>query len=94
LRIAVFVDGVWWHGHPDYFKPGLRGPYWDQKIARNVDRDAKVDEELRQLSWRVVRIWDVEVLKSPEAAASLVATAIEEQRRSPSEGRGRRGSAI
>ena len=58
-RVAVFVDGVWWHGHPDYFKPGRRGPYWDQKIARNVERDARVEEELRQLSWRVVRIWDV-----------------------------------
>ena len=93
LRIAVFVDGVWWHGHPEYFKPGRRGPYWDQKIARNVERDARVEKELRQLSWRVVRIWDVEVLRSPEAAASLVATVIEEQRQRLPKGRNRRGTA-
>ena len=80
-HVAVFVDGVWWHGHPDYFKPGLRGPYWDQKIARNVARDASVNAQLRERSWRVVRVWDVDVLSDPQQASSLVAAMVEEQRR-------------
>src|SRR5688500_14100431 len=45
-RVAVFVDGVWWHGHPDWLPNGRRGPYWDEKIARNVARDHRVDAEL------------------------------------------------
>lgn len=32
-RVAVFVDGVFWHGHPDYFQPGTKSPYWDAKIG-------------------------------------------------------------
>src|SRR6188472_4274625 len=37
-RVAVFVDGAFWHGHPDHFKFG-RGGYWDAKIARTQERD-------------------------------------------------------
>jgi len=79
-HIAVFVDGVWWHGHPGYFKPGCRGPYWDQKIAGNIERDARVDDALERMGWHVFRIWDVDVLKSPETAASRIVTLLEEQR--------------
>lgn len=35
-RLAVFVDGAFWHGHPDYFTPGKSGAYWDAKMARNT----------------------------------------------------------
>src|SRR5262249_31243621 len=38
-RIAVFVDGRFWHGHPDFFTPGKSGAYWDAKIARTKERD-------------------------------------------------------
>src|SRR5262245_52361846 len=50
-QVAVHVDGVWWHGHPDYFHLGKRGPYWDAKITGNRERDRKVDAELRALGW-------------------------------------------
>jgi len=80
-RVAVFVDGVWWHGHPDHFRPGARGPYWDRKIAGNIARDARVDEQLKELSWRVVRLWDVDVLGDPGGAASQVDRVMNEQRR-------------
>jgi DNA mismatch endonuclease (patch repair protein) len=71
-RVAVFVDGVWWHGHPDYFTPGLRGEYWDRKIGGNVARDGRVDAELAELGWTSVRVWDVDVLRNPEAAVQKV----------------------
>ena len=38
-KVAVFVDGCFWHGHPKFFTPGKSGRYWDEKIARNRYRD-------------------------------------------------------
>lgn len=60
-RVAVHVDGVWWHGHPAYFKPGKRGPYWDTKIAGNRRRDRKVDRQLKELGWISLRLWEMDV---------------------------------
>ncbi len=80
-RVAVFVDGVWWHGHPDYFKPGTRGPYWDRKIAGNAARDGRVDKQLKHLSWRVIRFWDLEVMDNPARAAARVSRVVNGQRR-------------
>jgi DNA mismatch endonuclease (patch repair protein) len=64
-RVAIHVDGVWWHGHPEYFVPGKRGPYWDKKIERNKARDIAVDAHLKQLGWMSIRFWDQDVLKDP-----------------------------
>jgi DNA mismatch endonuclease, patch repair protein len=61
LRLAVFVDGAFWHGHPSRHTPGRSGAYWDTKIARNVERDRRVDAKLAQDDWLVVRVWDFEV---------------------------------
>jgi DNA mismatch endonuclease (patch repair protein) len=58
--LAVFVDGAFWHGHPDYYR-GQSGEFWDEKIARNRARDERVNAELADLGWRVVRLWDFEV---------------------------------
>lgn len=59
-RVAVFVDGAFWHGHPDYYW-GQSGPFWDAKIARNRARDERVNTELAAQGWQVIRIWDFEV---------------------------------
>jgi DNA mismatch endonuclease (patch repair protein) len=75
-RVAVFVDGVWWHGHPDYLPRGRRGLYWDTKIAGNMERDARVNRELARQGWTVVRIWDLDVIAAPDAAAKLVFRAL------------------
>ena len=45
-RVAVFVDGRFWHGHPDYFTFGKSGAYWDTKIARTQERDRVANEAL------------------------------------------------
>ena len=71
-HVAVFVDGVWWHGHPDHLPRGRRGPYWDQKIAGNQARDRIVNKSLRRLGWIVVRIWDLDVLSDPRGACDRV----------------------
>ena len=57
-RLAVFVDGCFWHGCPRcYRRPKSNRKFWDSKLARNRKRDRKVSRELRRLGWRVIRIW-------------------------------------
>ena len=83
-RTAVFVDGDFWHGRN--LSEGLRrlaaghnSGYWVAKISGNVERDRKNDSLLRDLGWAVVRIWESEVLSSPQAAADRVAKAVEDR---------------
>ena len=74
-RIAVFVDGAFWHGHPDYYR-GQSGAFWDDKIARNRDRDARVNAELAGLGWTVVRLWDFEIEQDLDACVQRVRSAL------------------
>jgi DNA mismatch endonuclease, patch repair protein len=71
-RVAVFVDGAFWHGHPSRHKPGRSGQYWDEKIAANVERDRRVDAALQEGGWVVGRFWDFEVLRSIDATIDRV----------------------
>jgi DNA mismatch endonuclease (patch repair protein) len=71
-KVAVFVDGAFWHGHPSRHKVGRSGSYWDEKIARNVARDRAVDAELRAAGWRVLRVWDFEIRRDLAAAVAAV----------------------
>lgn len=75
-RLAVFVDGGFWHGHPSKYWPGRSGAYWDEKIARNQARDRRADEELRAIGWEPFRLWDFEVERDPAAAAAAVVAAL------------------
>lgn len=61
-RLAVFVDGCFWHGCPKHCRmPVSRRSYWLEKIARNRTRDRKVNKTLRKRGWRVVRFWEHEI---------------------------------
>jgi DNA mismatch endonuclease, patch repair protein len=71
LRLAVFVDGAFWHGHPDYYR-GQSGPFWDQKIARNRARDEAVNTSLAAAGWTVIRFWDFEVDRQLEQCVQRV----------------------
>jgi DNA mismatch endonuclease, patch repair protein len=75
-RLAVFVDGSFWHGHPSKWHPGRWSGYWDEKIRRNLARDAAQNEALRAAGWDVLRVWDFEVEHDSEAIASTVALAL------------------
>jgi len=79
LRVAVFVDGAFWHGHPDYYW-GQSGEFWDAKIARNRARDERVNEELAALGWIVIRLWDFEIERHPDGCARRVAAAVSADR--------------
>ncbi|MDT0392235.1 very short patch repair endonuclease [Streptomyces dubilierae] len=69
-RVAVFVDGCFWHCCPDHGRqPGVNGGYWGPKLARNVARDRAADEALETAGWTVVRVWEHE---EPDKAAARI----------------------
>ena len=58
-RLAVFVDGCFWHGCPQHgTQPAGNRSFWKRKFARNQTRDRLVTRTLRQSGWRVLRIWE------------------------------------
>ena len=60
-RVAVFVDGCYWHGCPDHFMlPRTNVDYWSAKIGRNRARDAETDALLAEAGWTVIRVWEHE----------------------------------
>ena len=78
-RVAVFVDGAFWHGHPSKYWQGRSGSYWDKKIAGNVSRDREVDRNLGELGWVVLRLWDFDVESDVDAAARRVAAELRQR---------------
>lgn len=76
LRVALFVDGAFWHGHPSRHKPGRSGAYWDAKIAGNVERDSTADAALAQAGWTVIRVWDFEVRRDLPGVLDRVLAAL------------------
>ncbi|MFF7262182.1 very short patch repair endonuclease [Streptomyces sp. NPDC008159] len=77
-HLAVFVDGCFWHGCPEHGAREFRGPNasrWAEKIQTNQARDRRNDQAARESGWQVIRIWECEIRKDPEAAAQRVAEA-------------------
>ncbi|MEJ1414259.1 MAG: very short patch repair endonuclease [Candidatus Sedimenticola sp. (ex Thyasira tokunagai)] len=61
-KLAVFVDGCFWHGCPEHgTSPKTNVEFWAKKIAANKERDKKVDHKLRSLGWSVIRIWEHQI---------------------------------
>lgn len=70
-KIAIFVDGCFWHGCPEHASwPKRNAEFWRQKIETNQLRDVDTNERLRSLGWTVLRFWSHE---SPIDAAAVVA---------------------
>ena len=61
-KIAVFVDGCFWHGCPKHYrKPKSNRRYWLPKIRKNMARDRKVSSALKNAGWKAIRIWGHEI---------------------------------
>ena len=61
LRVAVFVDGCFWHNCSRHGTlPKQNRAWWRRKLSRNVERDRRHDAELRAAHWTVVRVWEHE----------------------------------
>ena len=68
IKIAVFVDGCFWHGCPNHgTKPKGNAAFWKKKFARNIVRDRLVNRTLRSANWQVLRIWEHELARKNEA---------------------------
>ena len=68
LRLAVFVDGCFWHGCPKHgTKPRNNAAFWRRKFAGNKTRDLLVTRTLRRNGWRVLRIWEHELARKNAA---------------------------
>jgi DNA mismatch endonuclease (patch repair protein) len=69
-RLAVMVDGCFWHRCPEHgLDPRANGDWWRQKLDRNVERDRQTDAELTRQGWMVVRVWEHE---APADAADRI----------------------
>jgi DNA mismatch endonuclease (patch repair protein) len=76
-RVAVFVDGCFWHCCPEHATyPKNNADWWRAKLEANVARDRDTDQRLRKLGWLSVRIWEHE---SVESAVERVATVVHER---------------
>ncbi|MBM0224341.1 very short patch repair endonuclease [Micromonospora sp. ATA51] len=61
VRLAVFVDGCFWHMCPQHSTmPKNNAAWWSQKLHRNVERDREKDAHLRSLDWHVLHVWEHE----------------------------------
>jgi DNA mismatch endonuclease (patch repair protein) len=79
-KVAVFVDGCFWHGCPEHgSNPSANAEAWRAKFLKNQQRDASTTKHLARLGWEVVRIWEHE---TPESAVGKVAGIINRRRSS------------
>ncbi len=77
-KVAVFIDGCYWHGCPEhYVSPKTNPGYWSEKVARNVARDRDTDERLSAAGWLVLRFWEHQ---SSDACALSIISAVRERR--------------
>lgn len=87
-RVAVFVDGCFWHGCPThYVRPRSREDFWRAKLAENVTRDREQTAALEAAGWRVVRAWEHEVFVDLPGVVSRVRAAVRADLWSPDEDR-------
>ena len=72
-KIAVFVDGCFWHRCPRCFvKPTSNITFWEKKIDGNVRRDKEINKTLRKQGWKVIRFWEHEIKKDLQRCYSRI----------------------
>lgn len=84
-RLAVFCDGDFWHGRNleqrlSRLAGGHNAVYWVKKVQGNVARDVRNVIALTAAGWRVLRLWETDIIRDPAGAADAVASALDESR--------------
>lgn len=80
-KVAVFVDGCFWHSCPEHgTTPTANRGWWEEKLAANVERDRRHDAELEAAGWIVLRLWEHE---DPVMCADVIAEAVQRRTRLP-----------
>tara|TARA_Y100001958_G_scaffold107799_1_gene75594 strand:- start:2577 stop:2990 length:414 start_codon:yes stop_codon:yes gene_type:complete len=76
-KVAVFVDGCFWHNCPDHGTiPKSNRDWWVEKFKKNRERDKRKDRELRQIGWEPIHIWEHE---DPEEASKYIARVVSQR---------------
>lgn len=76
-RVAVFIDGCFWHGCPWHgTRPKTRSEFWASKIARNRERDSEVDARLSAMGWTVIRFWEHDIRDGLSKCVADVVTVV------------------
>lgn len=79
-RLALFVDGCFWHGCPRHAtKPTNNRAFWFKKLSGNKKRDRLVNRTLRRAGWCVIRIWQCALQKRPAACVGRIAKALSDR---------------
>jgi DNA mismatch endonuclease (patch repair protein) len=83
-RVAVFIDGCFWHGCPDhYVRPRSRDEFWSSKLLDNVGRDRRQTLQLEAEGWRVCRFWEHQVFEALPEVIECVRTALQQAQWTP-----------
>ncbi|MEV6245449.1 very short patch repair endonuclease [Streptomyces sp. NPDC051742] len=78
-KVAVFIDGCYWHGCPEHYVPPKTNPgYWSKKVEGNIIRDRDTDLKLTEAGWLVLRFWEHSAAE--ECAAEITQTVTERRR--------------
>jgi len=75
-RVAVFVDGCFWHGCSCKRTPTANSAFWVQKVLTNRSRDRRVSRILRDRGWQVIRIWEHQLKKNPRRVLLRIARSV------------------
>lgn len=83
-RVIVFCDGDFWHGRDwtarrERLAGGTNASYWLAKIGRNIQRDAETTRLLEHQGWLVLRLWETDVKRDPDAAAGKIGVIVRER---------------
>lgn len=79
-KVAVFVDGCFWHGHGcgRNITPKTNAKAWQDKLQKTQARDRQANCSLQQLGWKVVRVWECHLAKDPDGCVLEIRQALEE----------------
>lgn len=76
-RVAVFLDGDFWHGYEFSTWQDSVSPFWKSKIAKTIERDRKYDRQIRDMGWTVIRLWQHEIEQDFESSIKHITSAVD-----------------
>lgn len=76
-RLAVFIDGCFWHGCPEHYSaPHANASFWRDKLKGNQERDRRNERELGVRGWRVLRFWECDINGDLDSVVAQIAEAV------------------
>lgn len=75
-KVAVFIDGDFWHGYNfEELKPKL-SPFWQEKIGKNIERDQRNFAALEEMGWIVIRVWKHEIKRDLDSVVNKIVAVV------------------